>query len=370
MMQGLGSRDAQVRPYRHKSESGIRLGGTGRLLRRFARFALISGSWLSALFVIAYAAMLRFLGEEWWATTVALYLPHWVILVPIGLLAIGALLFGPRRLLLLHLGAALMVLFPLMGLALWGPAEATVGAPRLRVLSYNVGTGARSIPGIVAEITAVKPDLVLLQESTPAVNTAVAAALPGFHHLTSTQFFIASRGELSELYEPSKLNLFGVLRSARFIRATVDTSLGKIDVYNIHPISPREALTSIHNESFLGGARSGDHSVITQNTALRRMQVEAIFDLSISSPHPVLIGGDTNLPQNSRLLEKLGPWRDGFSEVGRGLGYTFPVTRRGPWMRIDRILAGPQLRFLQFGTGKSDASDHHCVWAELELARL
>jgi endonuclease/exonuclease/phosphatase family metal-dependent hydrolase len=37
-------------------------------------------------------------------------------------------------------------------------------------------------------------------------------------------------------------------------------------------------------------------------------------------------------------------------------------------MRIDRIFAGPELRFLQFGVGSSRASDHHCVWAELELA--
>jgi endonuclease/exonuclease/phosphatase (EEP) superfamily protein YafD len=368
-MQGLGRRDEHVKPYRHKSEGGIRLGGGGgRLLRRLVHFTLVSGSWISALFVVVYAAMLRFLGEDWWATTVALYLPHWVLLAPICLLALGALAFGPRLLLLLHTGAAALVLFSLMGLELGGPVEPTPGAPRLRVISYNVGSGARSIPGIVAEVLAAKPDLVLLQETAPAVNEAVAAALPGYFTAASTQFFIASRGEISNLYEPPKLGHAGALRSARFLRATVNTSLGQLDVYNIHPISPREALTSIHDESFLGGAGSGDHRVITQNTALRRLQVEAISDLAVASPLPVLLGGDTNLPQNSRLLEGLGPWKDGFSEVGRGLGYTFPVTRRGPWMRIDRILAGPQLRFLSFGTGESESSDHHCVWAELELA--
>lgn len=356
--------DSPVRQYRHKRQWG------GQLLRNllpFTRWGLIAASWLVALFIVVYAAMLRLIGEDWWVTSVALYLPHWVLLVPLGALALGAAILGPRRLLLLHAGAAAILVLPVMGLRLGGPNEGTAGAPRLRVVSYNVGSGARSIPGIVAEVLAHRPDLVLLQESTPEVDAAVAAALPGFATLTSTQFFVASRGAIAELYEPPKIDLDDVDRSARFIRVSVDTPAGKLDVYNVHPISPREALTSIHDESFLGGARSGDHHVIVSNTKLRRLQAEAIVQLAAASPNPVLIAGDTNLPQSSRILAgTFGRWQDGFTEVGRGLGYTFPVTRRGPWMRIDRIFAGAQLRFLQFGVGTSASSDHHCVWAELE----
>ena len=340
---------------------------------RWLRWISAAASWLLALFVAGHALALRWVGEDWWVTAVALYLPHWVLLLPIGALAITSLALGPRLLLLLHAGAALIVLFPLMGLVVWGAADATEGAPRLRVVSYNVGNGSRSIPGMVAEILALQPDLVLLQESSPAVDEAVANAFPSFSTWSSTQFFIASRGPILDSYEPPKVQLAHDNRiddrSARFVRATVDTSLGKLDVYNVHPISPREALTSIHDESFLGGLRSGDHRVISNNTALRRVQAETVARLAAASTLPVLIAGDTNLPQSSRILgDTLGKWQDGFSEVGFGLGYTFPVTRRGPWMRIDRIFAGPQLRFLQFGVGESLASDHHCVWAELELA--
>lgn len=345
----------------------------GRTLLRALRWSSIATSWLLALFVVGYVAALRWLGEGWWVTTVALYLPHWVLLIPIAALALTSLALGPRALLPLHAGAALTVLFPLMGLVMWGGADATAGAPRLRVVSYNVGNGARSISGIVEEIVALQPDLVLLQESSPEVDEAVANALPSFSTWSSTQFFIASRGPILDSYDPPKVQLSHDNRiddrSARFVRATVDTSLGKLDVYDVHPISPREALTSIHDESFLGGLRSGDHRVISNNTALRQVQAETIAQLAAASTLPVLIAGDTNLPQNSRILgNTLGRWQDGFAEVGFGLGYTFPVTRRGPWMRIDRIFAGPQLRFLQFGVGESRASDHHCVWAELELA--
>lgn len=352
-----------VRQYRHKAQWRRKLLEN---LRPIARWTVLGGSWAAVLFVLGYAAALRWLGESWWATTVALYLPHWVLLAPLGALALGALILGPRSLLLLHLGAAAIVLFPVMGLRLGGPNQPTPGAPRLRVVSFNVGSGARSIPGIVEEVTSHRPDLVLLQESAPEVNAAVAAALPGYATLTSTQFFVASRGAISELYEPPKVDLDDVDRSARFIRVTVETPAGKLDVYNVHPISPREALTSVHEDSFLGGLR-GDHAVIIRNTRLRRLQAETIAKLAAASPNPVLIAGDTNLPQSSRILAgTLGRWKDGFDEAGRGLGYTFPVTRRGPWMRIDRIFSGPELRFLQFGVGRSASSDHHCVWAELE----
>lgn len=361
-----------------RAASGTAAASRWRRARSLLRWGTVAASWLFALFVVGYVAALRLFGETWWVTTVAMYLPHWVLLAPLAALALAALSFGPRLLLLLHAGAAFTVLFPLMGLVLWGANDPTPGAPRLRVVSYNVGSGARSIGGMVEQIVALQPDLVLLQESAPEVNEAVANALPDFSTWSSTQFFVASRGPILDSYEPPKVQLKVKLeqddarvddRSPRFVRVTAETPLGKLDIYNVHPISPREALTSVHDESFLGALRSGDHRVISNNTSLRDIQAETIAELAATSANPVLIAGDTNLPHGSRILEKtLGRWQDGFSEVGFGLGYTFPVTRKGPWMRIDRIFAGPELRFLQVGVGESGASDHHCVWAELERA--
>jgi endonuclease/exonuclease/phosphatase family metal-dependent hydrolase len=51
--------------------------------------------------------------------------------------------------------------------------------------------------------------------------------------------------------------------------------------------------------------------------------------------------------------------------VGRGFGYTFPADQWIPWMRIDRILAGPELRFLHFEVGRRRGSDHLAVIADL-----
>ena len=336
------------------------------------RRLIAAASWLCAAVVLFYWLALRFVGESWWLTTVALYLPQVVLLLPIILLAIALAFVGPRRLLLLQAAAAWVVLFPIMGLTLSGPTRATPGLPRLRVLSFNTDSGARSIPAMVAEIQATRPDVVLLQESATGVNDAVAAALPLYQTLTSTQFFVASRYPIVDVFDPPKVTLGGVARSSRVVRVTLDTSLSRLDVYNVHPISPRDALDSVHGDGLVVGLRTGaifegDRRVITSNTALRRAQLELIASLAAASPNPVLIAGDTNLPGPSRILaDTLGGWQDGFATVGRGFGYTFPVGRRGAWMRIDRILAGPELRFLEFGVGNGRGSDHHCVWADLE----
>jgi len=337
------------------------------------RKVAVAASWSCAAVVLSYWLALRFVGERWWPTTVALYLPQAVLLLPVAATALSLALAGPRRHLLVQAGAAMVVMFPIMGLTLSLPARPTAGAPRLRVLSFNVDSGRQSVPAVVAELLAARPDLVLLQESGPAVNAAVAAALPGFETRTSTQFFIASRHPIVDLLEPAKLSSGGHDRSPRFVRVTLDTPLGRLDAYNVHPISPREALESVHGDGLLVGVRSGaifegDRRVVTRNTALRRLQVERIAALAAASPGPVLIAGDTNLPNPSQLVaDDLGHFQDGFAAVGRGFGFTFPVSRRGPWMRIDRILAGPELRFLEFGVGRGTGSDHHCVWAEVEL---
>ena len=225
---------------------------------------------------------------------------------------------------------------------------------------------------MVAEIERARPDLVLLQVSPPTVDMAVALALPGFESRSSTQFFMASRYPIVAFHEPAGIGGRGIVRSPRFVRATLDTPLGLLDVFDIHPISPREALESVRGQGLYtelrnGSVLRGDSRMMVENTELRRSQAEAIAALAAASQNPVIIAGDTNLPGPSRILaQTLGRWQDGFSAVGRGFGYTFPVGRHFAWMRIDRIMSGPELRFLTFGVGEGRNSDHRHVWADIE----
>jgi endonuclease/exonuclease/phosphatase family metal-dependent hydrolase len=208
----------------------------------------------------------------------------------------------------------------------------------------------------------------VLQESNTEVNAVVAAALPGFAKRESTQFFLASRWPIHVFHEPSELTIGGHQRSPRFVYATLGSPLGPLDVFILHPISPRDALDDARALAREPGQAAGVRRTTADNTALRRLQVRTAAALAAASKNPVILAGDTNLPGSSALLaELLERWQDGFDAVGRGFGYTFPVGRRGAWMRIDRILASRQLRFLTFAVGRGRGSDHRAVWADLEL---
>jgi len=155
---------------------------------------------------------------------------------------------------------------------------------------------------------------------------------------------------------------------AHFVRYTVSTHLGLADVFNLHSASPRQGLEEVRGnglreEMTSGRLFAGKASEVVESNAYRRQrQVEALTAVATTSPRPVIIAGDTNLPGLSWILaERLGHFRDAFSQAGRGFGYTFPANR--PWMRIDRILTNHRLRALDFRVGDAVISDHRCVFA-------
>lgn len=339
------------------------------------RRLVIIATWAYLAVVVLYWLALWLIGESWWVTTVVLYLPHAVALAPALPLVLLLGTVGPRRFVAVPLVAVVVVIFPIMGLVVCGGSEDPSGTPRLRVLSYNVDSGRRSIDQLAAEIVGARPDIVVLQEGDQQVGDQVTALLPDFVRHASGQFYIASRWPIVLVHEPPKIPVRGANRTPRFVRYTLETPLGLLDVFNVHPVSPRDGFESIRGGGLTGEVESGgifavDRDAWVHNTELRRAQAAAIVSLARTSQHPVIIAGDTNLPESSDIFaDTLGRYQDGFDAVGRGFGYTFPAHTRFAWMRIDRILAGPGLRFLAFGVGSRRGSDHYCVWADLELRR-
>ena len=108
---------------------------------RGIRQLLAVTAWLRLAAVLLQWAILRFVGEAWWLSTVYLYVPFALLLAPIEAVSLALLVLGPRRLLWTQAAAALVVLFPTMGLTLSLPTSATPGTPRLRVLAEDVDSG-------------------------------------------------------------------------------------------------------------------------------------------------------------------------------------------------------------------------------------
>jgi hypothetical protein len=165
---------------------------------------------------------------------------------------------------------------------------------------------------------------------------------------------------------------YGRQRSPRAISYTLETPLGPIVFYNIHPVSPRQGLYALRRGGFKRGLLSGallsgeNARILQADGHLRDLQVETFARNAEKETLPVVIGGDTNLPDLSPALGALSRFRDAFRQAGWGFGYTFPAGRRA-WMRLDRIFASPALRFVGFQVGKHAwASDHLCVVADLQ----
>jgi len=324
--------------------------------------------------LLGVALLLRFVGEQWWVTAAALYLPRIGFGLPMPVLTLALLIWGPRRLLFAQVLALGLLLFPVMGLELHrGGATPRAGALRLRLVTYNVATGSHGNEGLLATLHDIDADLILLQETHPGQYATLTAGLEGYQVRISDQFLLASRFPIEDLVVPPRILHSGMTRSPRFVRYRVRTPQGLVQIYNVHPISPREALDELRDEGraheVVGGEpfRGPGPSMLMENASLRLGQLQAMASDARRSPYPVIIAGDTNLPGASwALAHWLGDFRDGFSSAGWGFGYTFPAPRH-PWMRIDRVLVDARVSFLRFEVIRSPASDHYPVVADLEL---
>jgi vancomycin resistance protein VanJ len=342
--------------------------GLGRRLLRFAAIAY-------PLALLALIVSLRWIGERWWVTTTALYLPRWPFAAPLPLLVLALVLAGPRRLLITQ-AAALLLLIPLLGVTLSLPRHAG-GANHLRILSLNVNGSASTADELAAEVLGIGADVAVFQEAHEEGPAALAAKLPAYHMQTLGQFVLVSRYPILEMVDPPMISYRGVLRSAHALRFRLLGPKGPFRVYVVHPPSPREGLSELYGDGLKTEIETGRilenaraFGLITTVAGLRKAQMCAVGAEASASTEPVIIAGDTNLPGLSwAFAECLGKFQDGFAKVGNGLGYTFPSTkRRRPWMRIDRVLADDRFRFLHFEVTPAMRSDHRGVIADLELA--
>ena len=328
---------------------------------RIVRF-LAGLAWVYLAGLAVVALVIAVVGEDWWIGTVLLYVPRLPLLLP--LLICVPLAFRKRRRVAFAIQSAVAVAVVLV---LSGPHVSFVhpsGGPTVRVFSYNVWFGRRgAVDPLVREVDAAGAGIIVMQ----AMNHTVASSLrehlgAGWTFHSTSEFFLATRYPIVSVGDQKD--------GERFLQYTLDTPLGILDVFNMHPYSPRAGLFALRHltkKNLLSDGASDEAVDTVENNAQRRaQQVAALGAAAVAAKHPVVIAGDSNLPEWSSLYRKhLARWQDGFTNAGTGFGYTFPANRV-PWMRIDRVLAGPELKFTSFTVGGRGGSDHCPVWADLE----
>ncbi len=336
--------------------------------RSVAAVALLAG--LYPLLLIGSACALTFIGERHWITAAALYLPRLVFAVPLPVFVLLLFWCGPRRLLWTQLVAALVILFPLMGLVLPWPHGSNPG-PTLRVLSFNVDSAHAGETALLEAVDAQRPDVALLVEA-PLGDTRLRDALATrFPHVErASQFLLGSQFPIVEVTELPRVSYQGRTRTSRAMSYQLDTPQGPVRLYAVHPISPRGAFGMYRFRGALNRLRQSDHLSVDEesdmlgNAGLRSVQIEEALRRAHAEHLPVIVAGDTNLPGLSAVLRRsFSGYQDGFAEASWGFGYTFPAKQ--PFLRLDRIFAGPEFRFTSFHSGCRGSSDHLCVWADL-----
>jgi vancomycin resistance protein VanJ len=311
-------------------------------------------------------------GERFWLTAAALYLPRLAFAIPLPVLVVLAWYCGLRRLLWAQLIAAAL-LVPLTGFVLPWPSAAGTSAQHLRVLSFNVDSSHAGVARVVSAIVQERPDVVLIQESLFG-DGALAKALGSEYAYVqfATQFTVASRYRIESASELEPIPFFGHRKPARSMRYVIETPFGEVAFYSVHPASPRGGFHIYRFHGALEQLGKGDlfskdqEAGVDGNATHRTLQIEEVARKANAERLPVVIAGDTNLPGLSPALRtSLSGYEDGFVETSWGFGYTFPA--KWPFMRLDRMFVGAGLRFDQFHIGCAGASDHLCVWADLSV---
>ena len=311
---------------------------------------------------------LRLVGEAWWLTTLALYLPRWLWCTPLVVLGALSLWLGTRSLSFVLLGAAglafvglLEFQLPTHGVAAWSPGQ-------VRIMSYNANECRDGWDAMVARAVDSGADLVFMQEVCLNAQYVVDRLQQTFQVARlDGEFLLASRYPLSSVRLGQAA---GEHAHARHVRYEIESPLGPLAVYHIHPTSPRPAWIALARRLQSGLSRLGTlhgelTTIVDDNTRLRARELALATESARRERLPVVIVGDTNLPGSSPLSARaLAGFRDGFSERGRGFGYTYPGVL--PFLRIDRVLTSATLCFASFRVGCRESRDHFCVLAGIE----
>jgi endonuclease/exonuclease/phosphatase (EEP) superfamily protein YafD len=280
------------------------------------------------------------------ALTPFLFLPAWPVAVAAGLARRWALCATAVAVVAAHVA----LLAP--ELAARTPVPAVTNDRAVRLFNANVYAGNDQAGGIAREILDSRPDVVFLQEATPAIVDTIdgAGALVELPHriaVARTDPFAALMAARWPLLDHDVVEVGG---RPVLLRATVETEAGPLRLYAVHVVAP------------LGRARE------PSARELRR-----ITELAREERLPILMAGDFNTTWGHRSFRRVldAGFTDAAAAGGRPFQMTWPRDRRllPPFTRIDHVLTTPGLAVIALHPGEGAGSDHKPLVADVARTR-
>jgi vancomycin resistance protein VanJ len=317
-------------------------------------------SWLYAAVVLLALGLIRWVGDAWWGTTLLLFMPRWLFLFPLPLLALAAAVRRGFRHWVVQGATALVVAGPLMGLSI--PVarllELAPAGDRVRVATFNTGSGKVDLQRFDRWIEGEKVDVIGFQE-VPATSGPEPGLLHGRGWHVNRVGTIASRFPIVAELEPlSEESMSEERFSARLDRVKVRTPTGREFV-----------VASVHMPTIRPGLTRGDVDGLRLHLDWWGHEMGRVLGLlAQTSDLPVVMVGDFNMPSDdARMAALRASFQFAFEEAGWGYGYTRPS--HPAWVRIDHVLTGPEWYVAECWVGPDCASDHLPLLAELLLPR-
>jgi len=361
--------DCLVCALANRHQPGSRLGKLFRLLRR----GLAA---LTALYFIALVILLA--GLEWraerhWLLSFLLFLPAHGWLLPLALLTPPCLLLHPR-LCLAHLAMAMFVLVFFMGFE-WS-FRPRPGGKTVTLVTNNTGENGRT--SATAFAAAENADIIVLQDAYgrgPAYAGSYSNRFVAWQH----EFVLVSRWPVKNSGVLPVLGQDKVPLAAWF---ELDCEGRPLMIYSLHLPTPRHQLENMKGLGFLAAlaGREGRHGGRLRGESRDFWTTQTGYARAIIAEiekdnRPFLIAGDFNVPNHGVIYHLFAEkFTDAFAKRGRGYGFSFPGFTRdpftlfGPWLRLDQVWSGPQLRPLYCAAEPDRKSQHRAVVARFEFA--
>lgn len=247
------------------------------------------------------------------------------------------------------------------------------GRPELTVYSANLLNGRGDVDVLVADIRGIDPDVILLQETTPALEAAVLERLEdAYPHVVRAPrddaFGQTVLSRLAFTRSPVVYPSTGVVPRRGWVpqigvwvevpSVFVVSDPGppaEVEIWNVH-VFPPVGLGFVRDQDRMG---RGLLEVVERSTA-----------------DAVVLAGDFNCSEDGPIVRRFT--NRGFQSAHRSLGgvagWTWPA-RRLPLLRtrLDHVLVrgrgGIDAEFVEQGRGEANGSDHLPVWATIDLSR-
>jgi len=310
------------------------------------RRSLARGSVTLVLAGLTLASALSFGGAWWWRLDLLAHFHALYLLLALLAAASVAALRWWR----LALWAAVLTAFeavlvlPLYSLVVVAPTPAP-GAPRLRVVSYNMLHGNPSTPAAAAHIATLEPDVVVLLEASAPQIELFSAALPGWYAFAEPRNDPFGIAVLTREPPTSMQVLTPGPSWMPAIEVVLPLGDRSVTILAVHPPPP----------------------VSERNTRTRDELLYALPAWTTDPDEAVIVVGDLNAtPWSSTLRSLLAAGR--LRSTQRfGLHGTWPAWLGPLGLPIDHALVAGPLEPVGRTIEPAFGSDHRMLFVELEL---